>query len=72
MIVPFLIGIPTALLFTYWGVNLTDLAYSKIYGKPLIVYDHIYFKKLRTEDIEVKDVSTNVHEEDLIIFSHLE
>jgi len=53
MIVPFLIGIPTALLFTYWGFNLTDLAYSKIYGKPLIVYDHIYFKKLRTEDIEV-------------------
>ncbi len=25
-----------------------------------------------TEDIEVKDVSTNVHEEDLIIFSHLD
>ena len=25
-----------------------------------------------TEDIEVKDVSTNIHEEDVIIFAHLD
>ncbi|QLE00413.1 zinc-dependent peptidase [Galbibacter sp. BG1] len=53
MIVPFILGVPVVLLFTYWGFNLTDLAYSRIYGKPLIVYDHIYFKKLNEEDIAV-------------------
>ncbi|MCM5664429.1 zinc-dependent peptidase [Galbibacter mesophilus] len=53
MIVPFILGVPVVLLFTYWGFNLTDLAYSKIYGKPLIVYDHIYFKKLEEEDVAI-------------------
>ncbi|MCX2680481.1 zinc-dependent peptidase [Galbibacter sp. EGI 63066] len=50
---PLLLGLPVVLLFTYWGFNLTDLAYSRIYGKPLIVHDHIYLKKLAPEDIKV-------------------
>ncbi|WP_335966673.1 zinc-dependent peptidase [Galbibacter sp. PAP.153] len=53
MIVPLLLGLPVVLLFTYWGFNLTDIAYSKIYGKPMIVHDHLYLKNLNTDDIRI-------------------
>lgn len=53
MLTSLLLGIPAVLLFTYWGYNLTDFAYTKIYGKPLVVYNHFHLKNLYTDDILV-------------------
>lgn len=53
MITSLLFGIPAVLLFSYWGYNLTDFAYTKFYGKPLVVYNHFHLRNLYAEDIRV-------------------
>lgn len=53
MLTSLLLGIPAVLLFSYWGYNLTDFAYTKIYGKPLVVYNHFHLRNLYAEDIRV-------------------
>src|SRR5690606_21394569 len=53
MLTSLLLGIPAVLLFSYWGYNLTDFAYTKIYGRPLVVYNHFHLRNLYTDDIIV-------------------
>src|SRR5690606_22028462 len=53
MLTSLLLGVPAVLLFTYLGYNLTDFAYTKIYGKPLVVYTHFHLINLYTDDILV-------------------
>lgn len=53
MLTSLLLGLPAVVLFSYWGYNLTDYAYTKIYGKPMVVYNHFHLRNLYEQDIRV-------------------